>query len=101
MAGPSHAVLAVRVTPRASREAIGGWREGRLRISTTAPPVEGAANAAVCRLVASTLHVPVSAVQVVRGHKGRDKLVWITGLTNEDVLRRLGGSGGAGRDRDG
>lgn len=91
----------MRVTPRASREAIGGWREGRLRIATTAPPVEGAANAAVCRLVASTLHVPVSAVQVVRGHKGRDKLVWIIGLTNEDVLRRLGGSGGAGRDRDG
>lgn len=94
-------MLAVRVTPRASRDAIGGWREGRLRIVTTAPPVEGAANAALCRLVADALHVPVSAVEVVRGHRGRDKLVRITGLTDEDLRRRLSGSGGAERDRDG
>jgi uncharacterized protein (TIGR00251 family) len=86
---PAQTLLAVRVTPRAARDAIGPWRQGRLTIRTTAPPVDGAANKALCQLLASTLRLPASAVQVVRGQRGRDKLVRIMGLTPDDVASTL------------
>ncbi len=87
---PAQVLVAVRVTPRAAQDAIGPWRQGRLTVRTMAPPVEGTANRALCRLLASTLRLPASAVQVVRGQRGRDKLVRIMGLTHADVASRLG-----------
>jgi len=93
VAAPPGAVLPVRVTPRAPRDAVDGWRAGRLRIRTTASPVRGAANAAVCWLVASALRVPASSVRVIHGYTGRDKLIRISGLAREEVLRRLGSEG--------
>lgn len=82
-------MLAVRVQPRASRDAIVGWQEGSLRVRVTAPPVEGEANLAVARLLARALGVAPSAVSVIRGARGRDKLVRIAGLDDDGVQRRL------------
>ncbi|OGL13240.1 MAG: hypothetical protein A3J45_11025, partial [Candidatus Rokubacteria bacterium RIFCSPHIGHO2_02_FULL_69_13] len=65
----------MRVQPRASRDEVVGWREGVLRVRVTAPPVEGEANRAVEALLARTLGVARSAVSVVRGGQGREKLV--------------------------
>jgi uncharacterized protein (TIGR00251 family) len=80
------------VSPRASRSEVGGWREdGTLTVRVTAPPVEGRANAAVGAVLAAALGVPVSAVSVVHGERGRDKLVRVAGLTPADIRRRLGG----------
>ena len=84
------ATLRVRVQPRASRAAILGWRGDTLRLSVTAPPVEGQANDAVRRLVARVLGVAPSAVSVVRGERGRDKVVQIVGMTDEEVRVRVG-----------
>ena len=83
------AVLRVRVQPRASREAIVGWRQDALRLAVTAPPVEGQANEAVRRLLAQALGVAPSAVSVVRGARGRDKVVRVEGLTSAQMRSRL------------
>lgn len=65
--------LLVRVQPRASREQVVGPQGDRLKVRVTAPPVEGAANERVLRLLARELGVPVSQVAVVAGQGSRDK----------------------------
>lgn len=92
--GPSGVTLRVRVQPRASRDALGGAREGALVVRLAAPPVEGRANAALARLLARALQVEPSAVQLVRGAAGRDKLVRVVGLTADEARRRLAAAGG-------
>src|SRR2546428_13051623 len=81
--------LSPRVQPRASRDEIVGWQDATLRLRVTAPPVAGEANTAVARLLARALGVPPSAISVVRGLRGRDKLVSITGLGEADIRSRL------------
>jgi uncharacterized protein len=87
------AEIEVRVIPRARRDEIGGERGGRLLVRLTAPPVDGAANAALCRLVARRVGVPARRVSIVRGQTSRDKLVRVEGLT-EAELRGSMTSGG-------
>ena len=87
--------LVVRVTPRASREALAGFdAEGRLKVRLTAPPVEGAANAALVRLLAKTLGVARGRVTVVRGTASREKVVEVEGLDEAALRRLLGESAG-------
>jgi hypothetical protein len=78
-------VFAVRVTPRASRDAIEGEYQGALRVRLTAPPVEDRANNALRRLLAARLNVPVSAVRIVGGEKSRNKRVAVAGVTMAQV----------------
>ncbi len=73
-------VFPVRVAPRASRNAILGLHGDALKVALTAPPVEGAANAALAKLLAKRLGVSKSAVTIVRGAKGRDKLIEVAGV---------------------
>ena len=87
--GPA-VVIAVRVAPRAKRSAIAGERAGRLLIQTTAPPVDGRANEAVCRLLAKTLGVATGRVRIAGGTHARDKLVRIDGITVADAAHHLG-----------
>ena len=87
--GHSVATLRVRVQPRASREAILGWRDDALRLAVTAPPVEGEANEAVRRLLARALGVAPSAVNLVHGQHGRDKIVRVEGMTGAELRSRL------------
>jgi uncharacterized protein (TIGR00251 family) len=82
-------VLSVRVQPRASSDAILGWRDGTLRVRVTARPVEGEANLAVARLLARALRVAPSAVAVVHGARARDKRVRVAGLDAAEVRNRL------------
>jgi hypothetical protein len=82
----------VRVQPRAPRSEIVGWRaDGALSVRVAAPPVEGAANAAVAALLAGALGVRGTAVSVEHGARGRDKLVRVAGLTPAEIRQRLGG----------
>lgn len=73
--------LAVRVTPKArggERIVVEDTPEGpRARVWVSAPPEDGKANAAVCRLVAKALGLPKSAVSVARGDTSREKLLRI------------------------
>jgi uncharacterized protein (TIGR00251 family) len=72
------ALLEIRVIPRANRNEVGGERNGRLLVRTTATPVDGKANRAVCKQVADYLGVPVSRVEIVSGQNARDKTLRIT-----------------------
>jgi hypothetical protein len=77
--------FAVRVVPRSSRNQIVGVEGGALKIKLTAPPVEGAANAALIEFVAEWLGVRRSAVSIVSGDKARNKLVRVSGVTRDQV----------------
>jgi uncharacterized protein len=79
-------IFAVRVTPRASREAIEGEYQGALKIRLTAPPLEDRANEALRRLLAARLNVPLSAVRIVGGGKNRNKRISIVGVSRALVL---------------
>ena len=67
-------LITVRVHPRASR-AKTSWNGEQLEVWITAPPVGGAANAAVLKAIADHLKVPISAVSVRRGEKARTKVI--------------------------
>jgi hypothetical protein len=88
VAGP-HVTLSLRVQPRASRNAIVGWTGDTLNIRLTAPPVEGAANAACLAFLADLLDLPQSQLEILRGDRSRNKVVQITGLSQEQVNARL------------
>ncbi len=68
--------LQVRLAPRAGRDAIEGVDpEGRLRVRVAAPPVGGAANEALVRLLVASLDVPRGSLAIVSGETSRHKLV--------------------------
>jgi uncharacterized protein (TIGR00251 family) len=82
--------VAVRLTPRAAREGIVGPRGGALTVKVTAPPVEDRANAALRRLVAKAVGIAPRRVQIVRGQKGRAKLVRLEGVGVAEAAKHLG-----------
>jgi uncharacterized protein len=84
------AIVDVHVIPRAARSEPAGLRGGRLLVRLTAPPVDGAANAALIATLAATLGVPRRQVSIVAGDRSRDKQVRVEGLQPADVLSRLG-----------
>lgn len=67
--------LAVHVQPRASRNAVVGWHGDALKVALTAPPVDGAANAALISLIAEYFGLRRSQVSLLRGDSSRQKLL--------------------------
>lgn len=81
--------LAVRVTPRSSREAVDGFdAEGRLALRVTAAPADGEANAAVTRLLARALGLPQRDVVLISGASSRIKLFEVP-LDHDQLQARL------------
>jgi len=88
--GKKGAALAIRVTPRASRnEIVEVLSDGTVRIRLTAPPVESQANQALVKFLADVLDVPPSRIEIVAGITGRDKLVSITDMDAETVHQKI------------
>lgn len=85
--------ITVRVQPRASREAVEGVHGDAIRVRVQAPPVEGAANEAVCALIAQTLGIAKGRVRVVAGGGARTKTLEIEGLPAEVIRSRLAAAG--------
>ena len=83
------ATFAVRVQPRAARSAITGTVGEALKVSVSAPPVDGRANVAIVEFFSEILSVPRSAVQVIAGERSRNKMVRIAGCTGAEVERLL------------
>jgi uncharacterized protein (TIGR00251 family) len=81
--------LAIRVTPRSSRNRVEVEPDGAIRVWLTASPTDGQANKAACLLLAEKLGVPKSAVELLSGHKGRQKRVDVDGLSREEAFERL------------
>jgi uncharacterized protein len=82
-------LVKVRLTPRGGRDEIGGERAGALLVRVAAPPADGRANDALCRLLARFAGVPGTRATVVRGAKSRDKLVRIEGVGADELARRF------------
>lgn len=83
--------ILVRVTPRAARDEVSRLdANGTVHVRVTAPPVEGAANAAVVRLLAAKLGLALREVTLVAGATSRQKVFEVP-LSGDDVGRRLAG----------
>jgi uncharacterized protein YggU (UPF0235/DUF167 family) len=85
-------MLSVRLTPRAAREKLSAGPDEGYVAHVTAPPVEGAANDALCRLVAKAAGVAPSRVSIVRGHRSRRKVVRVDGVSETELRARIGAS---------
>lgn len=88
----SHGVVefAVKVHPRAKKNAITGELGDALKVSLTAPPIDGRANEASIEFFAKLLKVPRSSVTIASGLTSRNKIIRVAGLTPEQLRERLG-----------
>jgi uncharacterized protein (TIGR00251 family) len=77
--------FSVHVQPRASRDEIAGEHGDAIKIRLSAPPVDGAANAALVKFLAATFNVPRRDVMILAGESARAKVVEIRGITERTV----------------
>lgn len=88
--GRMGAAIAVRVTPRASRNKIMEiLPDGTIKIHVAAPPVDGEANEELMRFLADVLNIPKSRLEIVAGTSGRDKLISVLDMDAEAVHKRI------------
>jgi uncharacterized protein (TIGR00251 family) len=83
-------IFSVRVVPRASKSEITGELDGALKVRIASPPVDGAANAELIKLLAKTFGVSKSEVEILAGHASRTKQLKISNLTAEKILQLAG-----------
>ena len=82
--------FAVKVQPRAKKNAIIGELGDALKIALTAPPVEGRANEECIKFFANLLEVPRSSVSIASGETSRRKVIRVAGLTADKLRKRIG-----------
>lgn len=86
---PVSATFAVKVHPRAKKNAITGEIGDALKLALTAPPVDGKANQACIEFFAKLLKVPRSSVTIAAGQTSRNKVIRVVGLSAEELRQRL------------
>jgi len=86
---PFGATFAIKVHPRARKNAITGEIGGALKLSLTAPPVDGGANEACIEFLADLLKVSRSSVSIASGENSRRKVIRVAGLSSAELNRRL------------
>jgi uncharacterized protein len=86
------ALVALKVQPRASADAVVGERDGLVVVRIKAPPHDGQANAALLRFLARRLGIPQRDVELVRGGSARLKWVRVLGLSEAAVREALLGN---------
>ena len=89
MVGTDSVRISVKVKPRASRDIVEGWKEGALVVRLTSPPVDGAANSSLIRLLAKKTGIARSRIRIVTGEKGRSKVLEFEGTDLKDLKERL------------
>ena len=88
--GKKGSALAVRVTPRASRnEIVELLEDGTIKVRIAAPPSDNEANAALLEFLSEILGVPQSRLEIVAGASGRDKLIAVTDMDVETAHQRI------------
>ena len=87
--GSESCLISCLATPRASRNALCGWHDGRLKVALAAPPVDGEANKALIKFFAEIMQLPRSAVSVHSGATGRRKVLALRGMSCEQVSEIL------------
>ncbi|HEV2021332.1 MAG TPA: DUF167 domain-containing protein [Terriglobales bacterium] len=83
------ATFAVRVHPRARKNAITGVLGDAFKLSLTAPPTEGRANDACIEFLAEVLRLPRSSVTIAAGHTSRNKVVRVSGFSASAIAERI------------
>lgn len=86
---PDGAVLNLRVVPRAAKNAIQGEHGDALKIRLCAPPVDGAANAALIEFLAESFALPRARVQLLSGATSRTKRVLLAGMVADEIRTKL------------
>jgi uncharacterized protein (TIGR00251 family) len=86
---PAGTTFAVKVHPRAKKNALTGEVGDALKLALTAPPVDGKANDACIDFFAKLLKVPRSSVTIAAGQTSRNKVIRVAGLSAEVVRSRL------------
>lgn len=86
----SGATFAVKVHPRAKKNAITGEVGLALKVSLTAPPIEGRANQACIDFFAKLLKVPRTSVTIASGQSSRSKTIRVANLSSAQVRERIG-----------
>jgi uncharacterized protein len=86
---PAGVTFAVKLHPRARKNAITGELGDALKLSLTAPPVEGKANAACIEFLANLLKVPRSSVTITSGLSSRRKVIRVSGISAGEVRKRF------------
>jgi uncharacterized protein (TIGR00251 family) len=84
-------LVEVHVVPRAAKSAICGVHDGRIKVALDAPPVDGAANAALIALFAKLLRLPKRDVTLLRGEASRQKVLALRGASLEQVRGLIAG----------
>jgi uncharacterized protein len=88
--GKKGAALAVRVTPRSSKDEIFEvLSDGTVKVHLVAPPVEGKANEALIKFMAKVLDIAPSRLEVVAGASGRDKLISVVDMDASEVHKKI------------
>lgn len=85
---PDAVLLMVKAVPGAKRDGVAGRLGERLKVRVAAPPEDGKANKAICRLLAAELGVRAQDVEVVRGHTSPEKTLRIRGITAASVTQK-------------
>jgi uncharacterized protein len=81
--------FAVRVVPRSSKSEIVGEHDGALKVKLASPPVDGAANDELVKLLAKSFGVPRSSVEIVSGHASKTKTVRVRGAAQDKIAAVL------------
>ncbi|MDR3203783.1 MAG: DUF167 domain-containing protein [Deltaproteobacteria bacterium] len=81
--------VTVRLTPRSSRNRLSGWDGQSLKITLTAPPVEGEANKSLIKFLAKALALKAGDITIVSGISSRQKILEIIGLNQEELTEIL------------
>ena len=86
--------ISIYVQPRASKTMVAGLHDGCVKVRLAAPPVDGAANAALIEFVAERLGIAKSRVRIVTGQTSRRKVVEVDGVSAEQLAEALRGPAG-------
>jgi uncharacterized protein (TIGR00251 family) len=81
--------FAIKVQPRARRNAVVGELGGAVKIALTAPPVDGRANQACIEFLAELLSLPRSAIEIVSGQSSRSKVIRVAGISVQQLRVHL------------
>lgn len=86
---PDGVVIKIKVQPRASKSRIAGVLGDALKVTLTAPPVDGAANAACIEFFSRLMDLPKNRIEIISGQTGRTKLLKIFGIKSADLKEKI------------
>jgi uncharacterized protein (TIGR00251 family) len=89
MSDKENVSIPVRVQPNAARSEVVGFADGVLQVRVAAPPFKGKANRELVDFLGQVLRVGKSRVVILKGHTVRNKIIAVSGLSREEIGRRL------------